>query len=73
MMEINHKDHNSTVILIVEGERESFWGRVKYDDNLIVDEASSIEKLKLNMQRLLFNFHNLSPDSYEFQVEPSLT
>jgi hypothetical protein len=72
-MEINHKDHNSTVILIVEGEGESFWGRVKYDDNLIVDEASSIEKLKLNMQRLLFNFHNLSPDSYEFQVEPSLT
>jgi hypothetical protein len=72
-MEINYKkNHNATVTITVEGEGDSLWGRVQYDDNLIVDEASSIEQLKLNMQRLLLDFHDLSPDSYEFRVERSL-
>jgi hypothetical protein len=72
-MEINYKkNQNATVTLIVEGEGDSLWGRVHHDDNRIVDDASSIEQLKLNMQRLLFDFHNLSPESYEFQIEYDL-
>jgi hypothetical protein len=72
-MEINQaKNNNATVTIIVEGEEDSLWGRVQYDDNLIVDEANSIEQLKLNMQHLLLDFHDLNPDSYEFRIEYDL-
>lgn len=59
--------------LIVEGEEGSLWGRVEYEDNLIVDEANSIQQLQTQMANLLLEFHDLDPKSYEFFVEFDLT
>ncbi|MEO6284022.1 MAG: hypothetical protein ABIN80_18650 [Dyadobacter sp.] len=69
--QIVNKDN--IITLIVEGEGNSLWGRVQYEDNLIVDEASSIEQLKISMQQLLLDFHDLNPESYEFRIEYDLT
>jgi hypothetical protein len=59
--------------LIVEGGDGSLWGRVEYDDNLLVDEAQTIEELELKMKKLLLDFHNLDETSYQFQIEYDLT
>lgn len=59
--------------LVIETGESSLWGRVSYDDNLIVDEAKTIEELQSKMRTLLFNFHELDPDSYEFRIEYDLT
>ncbi|MCF0050038.1 hypothetical protein MUK70_29010 [Dyadobacter chenwenxiniae] len=63
----------SIIKLIVEGEEGSLWGRVEYEDNLIVDEADSIEQLQKQMANLLLDFHDLDPKSYEFFIEFDLT
>lgn len=63
----------SVIKLIVEGEEGSLWGRVEYEDNLIVDEADSTEKLQKQMRQLLSDFHDLDPKSYEFVIEFDLT
>jgi hypothetical protein len=61
------------VKLIIEGGDGALWGRVTYEDNLLVDEADSVEKLEAQMRQLLLNFHDLDPDSYEFAIEYDLT
>ena len=59
--------------LIIEGGDGSLMGRVHYDDNLIVDEAKTVEELERNMKKLLLDFHDLDETSYEFQIEYDLT
>ncbi|MCF0043374.1 hypothetical protein [Dyadobacter fanqingshengii] len=66
-------EDRSIIRLIVEGEEGSLWGRVEYEDNLIVDEADSIEQLQKQMKQLLLDFHDLDPKSYEFFIEYDLT
>lgn len=63
----------SIVKLIVEGEEGSLWGRIEYEENLIVDEADSIEQLQKQMRQLLLDFHDLDPKGYEFFIEFDLT
>ena len=59
--------------LIVEGSNGSLMGRVFYDDNLIVDEANTVEELENNLKKILFDFHQLDEKSIEFQIEYDLT
>lgn len=61
------------IVLIVETNNASLWGRVHYDDNLIVDEANSIEELQSKMRTLLLDFHDLDPKAYDFRIEYDLT
>lgn len=61
------------IVLIVEAGSASLWGRIHYDDNLIVDEATSIEELQSKMKMLLLDFHDLDPESYDFRIEYDLT
>lgn len=71
---MNAKATEKKVIkLIVETGDSSLWGRVHYDDNLIVDEATTVEELQSKMSALLFDFHDLDPDSYNFRIEYDLT
>jgi hypothetical protein len=71
---MNAKATEKEVIkLIVETGDSSLWGRVHYDDNLIVDEATTVEELQSKMSTLLFDFHDLDPDSYKFRIEYDLT
>ncbi|QRR04329.1 hypothetical protein HWI92_23680 [Dyadobacter sandarakinus] len=49
------------------------WGRVLFDDNLIVEEAESVDALLVKIKQLLLDFHALEPDSYEMRIEYDLT
>lgn len=42
-----------------------FWGRVTYDDNLLVDQADSVQALQENMRQLLLDFHDLTQVDFE--------
>ena len=46
--------------LIIEAGDGGFWGRVTYDDNLIVDQAETVEALQQNMKKLLLDFHEVT-------------
>ena len=72
-MDENNQSTKELIKLVIEGDDGSLWGRVEYDDNLIVEEAKTVEELQQNFKKLLFDFHNLNPDSYEFQIEYDLT
>ncbi|WP_373515678.1 hypothetical protein [Persicitalea sp.] len=48
--------------LIIENGTGAFWGRVYHEDNLLVDEAESVEKLQTQMRQLLLDFHDLAPE-----------
>jgi len=70
---ITNQKQKLTIKLVVEGGEGNLWGRVEYDDNLIVEEASTLEELKNKMQILLSDFHQLNPVNYSFEVEYDLT
>ena len=59
--------------MIVEGGDDSLWGRIEFEDNLIAEEAATVEELQSKMKLLLLDFHGLEPDSYEFYIEYDLT
>ncbi len=61
------------VKLIIEGGDGALWGRINYEDNLLVEEAETVDKLQFHMRQLLLDFHDLDPDSYEFEIEYDLT
>lgn len=70
---IPNQKQKLTIKLVVEGGEGNLWGRVEYDDNLIVEEATTLEELKNKMQILLSDFHQLNPVNYSFEVEYDLT
>lgn len=58
------------IALVIESAKDKeFWGRVLYDDNLIVDEASSVAELEDKMKVLLKEFHQLDPDNIAFDLQ----
>jgi hypothetical protein len=64
---------NSVIRLIVEGEDGSLWGRVTYEDDLIVEQAQSVNELQEQMRTVLNDLHGLDANSYEFELEYDLT
>lgn len=38
--------------LIIEAGDDGFWGRITYDDDLIVDQAKNVEVLQQNMKKI---------------------
>ena len=58
------------IALIIESVQEGqYWGRVHYEDDLIVEEASSLELLERKMKKLLKDFHELNPKTIEFDLQ----
>jgi hypothetical protein len=58
------------IALIIESVSENeVWGRVQYEDNLIVEEASSIPSLEKKMKKLLKDFHGLKPQEVDFDLQ----
>lgn len=53
--------------LIIERGEDGLWGRVTYNDNLIVDSGKSVAELQEKLKKLLFEFEGLSPESLEFE------
>ena len=62
------------IVLVIEKAAEKeLWGRIEYDDNLIVESARSIEKLQVKMKKLLMDFHDLPAEEIEFDLQYDLT
>jgi len=62
------------IVLIVEKASDNqLWGRVTVEDNLITDEASTLTALQRKLRKLLYDFHDLDPASYEFDLTYDLT
>ena len=55
------------LLLVIEKSDDVLFGRVQYDDNLIVDSAKSSESLERKMKKLLHEFHELDPKKIEFE------
>jgi hypothetical protein len=53
-----------------QDSKSGFWGRLTYDDNLIVDQADTVEALQQNMKQLLLEFHDV--DDVEFDLSYDL-
>lgn len=59
-----------TIALIIErGQGGELWGRLHYDDNLIVDSASSVQELESKMKVLLKDWHSLNPNEIAFDLQ----
>lgn len=54
--------------LIVEKGESGIWGRVNYNDNLIVEEADNLNELELSLKNLLKDFENLDPKKITFEI-----
>ena len=62
------------IMLIIEKDSaEELWGRVDYDDNLITNNASTLELLQKKTKDVLHKFHELDPTGIEFDLVYDLT
>jgi len=59
--------------LTIERSKKELWGRVHYDDDLIMDSASSVERLERKMKKLLKELHGLDPNTILFDRQYDLT
>ena len=57
------------ILLVVEKSTDDhLWGRVDFEDNLIVDDAPTLPLLQKKMKGLLHDFHDLKPATFDFEV-----
>ena len=54
--------------LIIEKGEQGIWGRVNYDDNLIIEQADILDDLEAKLKMLLKDFENVDPDTIVFDV-----
>ncbi len=58
------------IALVIDSSSEGdVWGRVAYDDNLIVESAPDLVRLSRKMKKLLHDFHLLGTDEIEFEMQ----
>ncbi|WP_127132496.1 hypothetical protein [Pseudoflavitalea rhizosphaerae] len=53
--------------LIIERTNDRFVGRTQYDDNLIVADEKSLEKLEDKIREMLKGFHKVKPSEISFK------
>jgi DNA-binding transcriptional regulator YdaS (Cro superfamily) len=63
----------SVLLTIEKSQGGTIWGRVEYDDNLLVDSAKSIDALERKFKKLLKAFHELDPERVKFTIAHDLT
>ena len=62
------------IILIIEKDSDNnLWGRVSFEENLIVDSAPSLELLEIKIAKILHNLHGVNPTSIEFEISHDAT
>jgi hypothetical protein len=55
--------------LVIEKSTDNrLWGRVNFEDNLIVEDAPTLPLLQKKMKVLLHDFHDLKPATVDFDV-----
>lgn len=58
-----------TIQLILEKDAGKLWGRVNYDENLIVDSSSSLPALEKKLRKILKDFHQLEEVKFEYAYD----
>jgi hypothetical protein len=64
---------NKIALVIESSSNASIFGRVNYDDNLIMESAKNLEALSKKMKKLLKDFHDIKPESIEFEIQYDIT
>jgi hypothetical protein len=65
---------NIVINLIVENAKAGeVWGRVNYEDDLLIESADNIEQLQIKMKALLSDFHDLKPHTINFEISYDLS
>ena len=57
--------------LVVEKTKDGFWGRVDINNNLIIENAPTLETLKKQLKKLIYEIENIEVE--EFEVSYDLT
>ena len=60
-------------LILEKSSHNILWGRVKYKNNLLLEEAASIPALQKKMKKLLVDFHDLEADQIDFELAWDLT
>ena len=58
-----------TMQLILEKDGDKLWGRISYDDNLIVDSATTLQTLEKKLRKLLKDFHKVEDLKFEYAYD----
>ncbi len=61
------------ILLIVEKSKGEIYGRVQYEDNLLIDSAKNLDSLERKFKKLLHEFHDLDIKDIEFEHAYDLT
>ena len=61
------------ILLIVEKSQSELHGRVRYNDDLLVDCAENILTLEKKIKKLLHDFHGLEINQIEFEHTYDIT
>ena len=74
-MNLPLKHHTmKNISLIIENAKDGeVWGRVNYEDDLLVESANNTEQLQIKMKELLSDFHDLQPDAINFEISYDLS
>lgn len=56
-------------IILESVDEKGYWGRIYFEDNLMIDYAKTIEGLKKKMTKLLLDFHKLPSTQYVFEIQ----
>lgn len=61
------------LLIIEKGKGKDLWGRVSFEDDLIVDSASSLDSLQKKMKKTLQDLHGVNPATIKFDIAHDLT
>jgi hypothetical protein len=62
------------IALVIESSADAeLWGRIHYDDNLIIESAPDLKILDRRMKKLLKDFHQLNPKDIAFDIQYDIT
>ncbi|MBB6324556.1 hypothetical protein FHS59_000171 [Algoriphagus iocasae] len=56
-------------LTIERGDSKELWGRMEYNENLIVEQAESISELEQKMKNLLWEFEEVEPNTVQFEYQ----
>lgn len=56
-------------IIIETVDEKGYWGRVYFEENIIVDFGKTIDGLKKKMSKLLLDFHKIPITKYAFEIQ----
>jgi len=61
------------IVLIIEKSQGELWGRVNYEDNLVIESAKNVEGLERKMKKLLKDFNDVDPKEVVFELQYDLS